>query len=312
MKWIAGVLVVAVGFGVLATRTIPAQTVTPDLGILKLMPGETQGVAFIDAAALRNTPLGQEFIAEGRIPTTPPKLDEFVQATGFDFRRDMDRLTVGRLADKRMLLVVEGRYDKFKVERFLSDHVSRLESHMGRQSYEDRDLDVGVAFMDTMIIAGYIEAVKKAIEQASVPASSMLLSDDLLATIRTIDAGNQVWGVGEFHFDELPVPKLAPQGAGPVLELVKTLRGGTYQMRVDRDVSARITGRFTDADSAKTIADVGRGMVSLMKLQVAKDQDILQALDGVQISNSGTTIVVNIDETGDVLKKLRELAPRQS
>lgn len=312
MKWIVGVSLVAIVVGVAATMTIPAQTVIPDLAILKLLPAETQGVAFIDAAALRNTPLVQDLMAQGQLPTPPPKLAEFAQAAGFDFERDVDRVTIGRLNDRRMLLVIEARYDKFKVQRFLSDHVNRLETHMGRDIYEDREIDAGVAFVDNLVIAGYIEAVKKAIEQASLPASGVLLSNDLLATIRTIEAGNQVWGVGEFHFEELPVSQVAPQGAGPVLEILKTLRGGTYQMRIDRDVHARVTGNFTDADSAKTIAGLGRGMVALMKTRVAKEQDLLHALDGVQISNSGTSVVVNIDESADLVKKLPQLPPRRS
>jgi hypothetical protein len=306
MKWIGGVSLVAIVVGVAATMTIPAQTVTPDLAILKLLPAATQGVAFIDAAALRNTPLVQDLMAEGQLPVVPPKLRDFAATTGFDFQRDIDRITIGRLENRRMLLVFEARYDKFKVERFLSDHVSRLEAYMGRDIYEDRDIEAGVAFIDNVVIAGYIEAVKKAIEQASLPASGILLRSDLLTTIRTIEAGNQVWGVGEFHFEELPLNRVAPQGTGPVLEILRTLQGGTYQMRIDRDIHARATGNFTNADNAKTIAGLGRGMVALMKTQVAKQQDLLYALDGVQISNSGTSVVVNIDESGDLVKKLRE------
>lgn len=314
MKWIVGVSLVAVIVGAAATMTIPAQTVTPDQAVLKLLPAETQGVAFIDAAALRNTPLGQDLTDQGLLPTPPPKLAEFAAATGFDFQRDVDRVTVGRLDNRRMLFVIEARYDKFKVERFLSDHVTRLETYMGRSIYEDRELEVGVAFIDSLVIAGYTEAVKAAVEQASLPASSVRLRGDLLATIRTFEAGSQVWGVGEFHFEELPFAKLPPEtaGAAPVLELFKTLQGGTYQMRIDRDVHARAAANFTNADNAKTLAGLTRGMIALMKTQVAKeDQDLLHALDGIQVSNSGMQMIVNVEESGDLVKKLRELGPRR-
>jgi hypothetical protein len=47
-------------------------------------------------------------------------------------------------------------------------------------------------------------------------------------------------------------------------------------------------------------------MIALVKTQVAtQNPDLLHALDGVQVSNSGTQIVVNIDEPGDLVKKLR-------
>lgn len=84
-------------------------------------------------------------------------------------------------------------------------------------------------------------------------------------------------------------------------------------MRIDRDVHARGTANFTDADNAKTLAGLARGMVALMKIQVAKEnQDVKHALDGVQITNSGTQMIVNIEESGDLVKKLRELRPRRA
>ena len=314
MKWIVGVSLVAVIVGAAATMTIPAQTLIPDQAVMKLFPAETRGIAFIDAASLRNTPLGQDLMALGVAPAPPPKLADFAAATGFDFQRDVDRVTIGRLDNRKMLFAIEARYDKFKVERFLSDHVTRLETHMGRAIYEDRDLEFGVAFIDNLVIAGYIEAVKTAIEQASLPASTLRLRSDLLATIRTFDAGSQVWGAGEFNFDELPVPRISPEtpGAEPVLELLRTLQGGTYQMRVGQDVHARATANFTDANSAKTLAGLTRGMLALAKTRVAKDnQDLLFALDGIQVSNSGTQMLVNIEESGELVKKLRELGPRR-
>jgi hypothetical protein len=308
MKWIAGVSLVAAVVFVAAAVTIPAQTVEPDQAILKLFPAETRGIAFADAAALRNTPLGQEVIAEANFVPRTPKLADFITQTGFNFRDDIDRLTIGRLENRRMLFAIEARYDKFKVERYLADHVTRLETHMGRTIYEDRDHNFGVTFIDSLIIAGYTDAVKKAVEQASLPASSVSINPDLIAAIRSFDAGSQVWGAGEFHFEELPVAQLPPQGvnAGPVLEILKTLQGGTYRMRVDTDVHARATANFTTADSAKGLAALGQGMIALMKLRMAeKNPDVLRALDGIQISNSGTQMIVDIEQPGELVKKLR-------
>ena len=176
MKWIVGVSVVAAAVFAAATITIPAQTIVPDQAVLKLFPAETQGVAFVDLASLRNSPLGEEVIAQGS-PLAPrvPKLQDFLEATGFNFPQDVDRVTVGRLDSRRMIFVIKARYDQFKVERYLADHVTRLDTYMGRSIYEDRDLDFGVTFVDNLVIAGYTEAVKKAVEQASLPASSIAL-----------------------------------------------------------------------------------------------------------------------------------------
>ena len=112
MKWIVGVSVVAAVVFAVATTTIPAQTIVPDPAVLKLFPAETQGVAFVDLAGLRNTPLGMEIMAQGQpLALGVPKIQDFVAATGFNFRDDVDRVTIGRL-DARRAMFVNSRFTK--------------------------------------------------------------------------------------------------------------------------------------------------------------------------------------------------------
>src|SRR3989442_1703011 len=135
-----------------------------------------------------------------------------------------------------------------------------------------------------------------------------VLRSDLPDSIKTIEAGKQVWAVGDFYPEQLP-----PQVAGtPIANLIKEFQGGTYQMRVDQNVHARAFGNFTSAEHAKSAADLARGALALGKLQASRmpDQAFLQALDGIQIANSGSSVTVNVDESGDVLKKLQTFARR--
>jgi len=75
------------GPGVGCNRTIPAATITPDEATLKYFPQETQGIVFIDVAALRNAPLVQDALNKDNSNRLPPGLDDFQQSTGFDIRR---------------------------------------------------------------------------------------------------------------------------------------------------------------------------------------------------------------------------------
>jgi hypothetical protein len=293
-----------------ATMTIPAQTITPDQAILRLFPSETQGIAFFDVAALRNAPFVQEVLAARTFPPRfASRLGELEAATGFKPERDVDRVTFGKLGAREMLAIVEARYDKFKFEQFLNDKGLQSEAYMGRAVYShDKS---AVSFIDNLIIAGNTSGVKKAIEQLSLPGG-VLLRSDLMNAIQAIESGNQVWGVGQFSIDRIPNRLAGRAGpAGPALELLKTFQGGTYQMRVDQDVHVRATGSFSDADSAKTISDMARGVIALAKFRVASQADLLHALDGVQIQNSGSSVVVNIEEPGDLLKRLRDSRTRR-
>lgn len=306
MKWIVGVSVIAVALGWAATTTIPAATMTPDESTLRLFPPETQGIAFIDVAGLRDAPLVKN-VFESYRPTIE-RLPEFMTAIGFLPQRDVDGVTVGRINERDVLAIVQARYDRFKAEQFFKDKGQEQQIYLGRAVFtfdvqEGQTYGLGgVTFLDNLIIAGHSDAVKKAIDQMSLPGSSPVRTS-LVDAIRTLEAGSQVWAVGDFSPDQIPPGLRAP---APAIEILKSLRGGTYEMRVDEDIHAKAVGNFADAEAARNLSDLARGFLAVAKLQVAKEQpDLLHALDGIQIRSSGTSVVVNIDESGDLLKKLQ-------
>ncbi len=302
MKWIVGVSVIAIAMGWAATMTIPAATVTLDEAALKYFPPETRSIAYIDVAGLKTAPLVQE--ALGKITELPPPIADFANQTGFDVKQDLDRVTIGNLGPRETLAVVEARFDKFKVEQFIKDKGGESETYLGRSIY--RDHDGAITVLDGVILAGQIDAVKKALDQATLPGS-LPLKAELLDAVRTIEAGNQIWAVGDFSINDLP--PVGIRGPAPAVEMLKSLRGGTYQMRIDQDVHVRAMGNFADADNARNLSETARGLIAIAKLQVAKQPELLHALDGVQVSNSGLSITVRVDESGDLLKKLQHFKP---
>ena len=237
---------------------------------------------------------------KGQIKSISPEIGAFVDATGFDVRRDLDQVTIGKMSGRERLVVADARYDKFKAEQFLKDKGKDAETYLGRAIYHDGE--ASIAFLDKVILFGTDNAVKKAIDQMTYPGSLQVKSE-LLDGIRTIEAGNQVWVVGNFSQEDFPQVGRET----PATQILKSLRGGTYQMRVDRDVHARAMGNFADPDSARNLTDLARGFIAVAKLQVAKQQpEFLQVLDGIQISSSGSSVTVRIDESGDLLTKLQE------
>jgi hypothetical protein len=93
--------------------------------------------------------------------------------------------------------------------------------------------------------------------------------------------------------------------------MLKSLQSGTYQMRVDQDLHAKGIAHFADAEAAKSLSDMARGFIAIAKLQVAKEnRDLLHLLDGIQVTSSGTSVVVNVEEPGHLLKQLPNLKRR--
>ena len=304
MKWIGGLLTIAVIVGWIATATVPAATVSIDPASLKFLPPDTEGIAFVDVAALRNASLFQDARKTGTLQLEKG-MANFVYATGLNPEQDVDRITVGKLGTNQILMIVQGNIDKFKAQQYFRDKGKEEETYLGQTIF--RDGDGGFVFLDGVVLMGQIDAVRKGLDQMSLPGSASLRSD-LTAAIQTIEAGNQVWAVGDFSVGDLPSVVREP---APIVDMLKSLQHATYQMRIDNDVHARATGTFSDENSAKNIGDLARGALAIAKMQVAQKQpDVVHLLDGIQVSNSGMTLTVQVDESGDLLKKLQKTSNR--
>ena len=296
MKWLCGASILALTLGWAGTATIPAATITPDESILKYFPPETKGVAFIDVVSLRSAALVQSALAKGWLQSLPSGVNDFMESTGFDVRRDLYRVTIGTISERDRLIVAEAHYDRFKAEYYVKDRGAEPETYLGREIY--RKGDGALTFLDDVILVGTYRSVKQGLDRVTYPGGPQIGSD-LLDAIRTIEAGNQIWAVGKSMEFNLPAGALSQT---PAAQILQSLRRANYQMKIDRDVHAHVVADFTDSNIAGNLADMARGFIAVAKLQVAKQQpDLIHVLDGIQVSSSGSRVIAQIEESGDLI-----------
>jgi hypothetical protein len=299
MKWVLVAAMFAFAMGLAVTAPIPVATAMIDDVALKFLPAETTGIAFIDVAALRSAPLVQSVLQGKDVPLPRPLVE--IAKTGFDPQRDIDKVTFAKLSGPDSFAIAQGRIDKFQIEQYLRDNGKVPEAYLGQNLYRYRD--GAFVLLDNVVLAGQVNAVKKAIDQMQLPGSLPLRSE-LRTAMQTIDPGSHVWGVGDISALDLG----AVGAPNPGVDLLKALRSGTYQMRVDTGIQARATGEFADAESATNAAEMARGAITIARLQMTRQQpDLLQLLDGIQVTNSGTSLTVRIEESGELLKKLQDV-----
>ena len=226
----------------------------------------------------------------------------------FRSQRDVERVTAGHISPRGALVIVQAHYDKFKVEQFVKDKAGDIETetYLGRvicTGKNSGDMSGGVSFIDNLIVAGTLPAVKQAIDRMAAPAPSVV-DGDLIAQIRTIEASNQIWAVGNFD-----PSMLSPFGNGAVAkagELVHSLKSGAYQMRIDQDVHVKASGVFTTPEMAKASFDLARGVLGMAQLQVANQDKLKKLLDGLSIESNGQTLTATFNASGDLLKQIQE------
>ena len=204
----------------------------------------------------------------------------------------------------KFLAIVEARYDRFKIEQYLQNHGATSETYLGRVLYSPgpQQQRSSISLIDHLILAGDTEMLKQVIDRMAAPAPNVLQNAALMDMIRKVEAGNQVWFVGKTA-DGLagsPVP-IPPQ----FQDITKSLTSGSYQMRIAQDVHVKAIGNFTSSESARTSADLLRGLIALARTQTAQQPDVLHLLDGVRVDNLGLSMTIQIDAPGDLLKNLQ-------
>jgi hypothetical protein len=128
---IAGVLVLVVALlAWLAHRHWHATDHLSDReAMLSLMPEDASAVIYVDVAQLRSSPLFAQLSRWAPQPTVDSDNTQFLQATGFNYESDLDRvaLAIQRQPQPQGPLafaVVEGRFDRKKIESFAGKYGS--------------------------------------------------------------------------------------------------------------------------------------------------------------------------------------------
>ena len=87
--------------------------------LLSLMPSDGSAVGFLDLNELRSSPFLQQLLSWAPKVTPDSDYSQFVQATGFDYERDLHRIALAFNRQARSPLVfavAEGDFDRKKIE----------------------------------------------------------------------------------------------------------------------------------------------------------------------------------------------------
>ena len=89
--------------------------------ILSAMPADSSAVIFFDLDALRHAQFFSAILAWAPKPQTDPDYTQFINDTGFDYERDLDRVAVAvekRGKDSLLFAVADGRFDRKKISAY--------------------------------------------------------------------------------------------------------------------------------------------------------------------------------------------------
>jgi len=113
------------------------QTLSDREALLALLPEQTSAVTYLDLAQLRTSPFFAELLKWAPKPEPDRDYAQFLQATGFNYESDLDRvaLAIERQPQGALVFAVgEGRFDRKKMETYAAQYAS-LKTAEGRTLY---------------------------------------------------------------------------------------------------------------------------------------------------------------------------------
>jgi hypothetical protein len=105
--------------------------------LLAQLPADATSVVYLDFKDLRNSAFLSKLLAWAPQPASDEEYAKFVQATGFDYERDLDRVAIafsGTAQNPRTMSVAQGRFDQKKIEDY-SSHFGTLRTASGKTIY---------------------------------------------------------------------------------------------------------------------------------------------------------------------------------
>ena len=105
--------------------------------LLSHLPADSSSVVYLDFQELRASAFLSQILAWAPRPQTEEEYAKFVQATGFDYERDLDRVGVsfsGSAQSPKTMAVAEGRFDRKKIESY-GAHFETLKTANGKTIY---------------------------------------------------------------------------------------------------------------------------------------------------------------------------------
>lgn len=105
--------------------------------LVDLAPADSTVVAYADLRALRNSPMIERLGALAQPARVDQDYANFVRATGFDYRRDLDRVVLaerGHGASRNTVVFAEGRFDRDRIADYAL-RSGKLRQESGRAVY---------------------------------------------------------------------------------------------------------------------------------------------------------------------------------
>ncbi len=288
--------------------------------LLNLLPRDSQGVVVVDFNRAINTQFADKAIKENK---NQAKYQEFIKETGIDPQKDIAGLAVaiagqaeGPAPKQEAAVVVSLKYDKNLLLAMMKKDGAEIkeETYQGVVVYSGLKAEAGkppasAAFLDaSTVVAGTDGMVRKVIDVFAKKAENIQKNDVLSAIIKTANKNALVWCA--FAIPEEATKKLAQ--SNPMMGSLEGMKAMTlfFDYR-DKTYSFEIKTQGGDPAKNKQLADMLTGFKALGAGAAAKNPDVGDLLNRIEVSSGADFVKIAAGLPEDVLERLTKSAAQK-
>jgi len=302
-------------FAVVASALLFAGAVSAlasvDSGLLAMVPAGSKIIGGVDVTKSRNSEFGQYVLAKAQADDL--HFQEMINETGFDPRRDLQSILFATSGPGHasFAILARGTFDQNRIKTLAATKGgASIVTYSGVDMLVDKkngaEMQSAVGFLDTGVATiADLNTLKQMIDNRGVPT---LLDADLKSKITSIGNANDVWFVSMVGGTDF----LAEHwGTGDTQ--AKALQGVTQSsvgVKLGSTIDTTIDAETRSAQDAQSLSDVIRFMASMVQMQRQNDPRagvLANALDGMTLQNTGTSVHFAVSVPEKTLEQLAEV-----
>jgi hypothetical protein len=295
-----------------ASRTGPSE--------LTYVPADAAVVAYADVQAVMGSQFRQRL--RDAVPVPEGERNEFELKTGIDIERDIQYIVAAMGAEQTQggsgVVLARGNFDQGRLEALATQHGGQIQDYRGARLVVSGRLgrvepggevqsharhEGALAFLEPGLVAlGDSSSIKRALD-AHHDGRSISGNDEMMRLVGEIEAGSNAWAVG--RLDALKNRDKLPAQVNTQLSAVKWFAATGH---VNGGIAGTLRAEARDEQSAENLRDVVRGLLALARLQGGADPKAAALVQSLQLSGSGTTVVLSFAVPAEVVELIGRAA----
>ncbi len=284
-----------------------------DQALIALVPADSKLIASIDVTSAGNSEFGQYFLK--RVDSEDKGLQNFVQQTGFDPRRDLQDLvfassgTAGTSSNSRGVILARGSFDISRLKAMAEAHGSSVEQYQGTDLLINKHDKNALAFPETGVaVLGDVDSVRNVIAHRSNPAA---LDPAVTRQIERIGAANDVWFVSPSGAQFLANAGAQFQNAQTLQSILQSSGGIHFGETVRLSLDA-VTRSPEDANSLVAVVRFVAGMAQTQDHNSQQMAILASSLNAMDIQVSGSNVHMSMSVSEKNLEQIAQLEGKHS